>query len=242
MLNKARIYERYLSSCATAGIADGRPDFSLRRAYLQKLIRDHFPGDRTAHILDLGCGHGALLHFCREAGYSALEGVDVSPEQVCVARDMGLDNVKQGDLFEHLRGVSNEAIDVVVAFDVVEHFPRGEVMNFCQEIERVLKPGGKLILHTPNGESPFFGAILYGDFTHEVAFTRLSMVQLGKITGFSRISSYEDPPIPHGAISLLRWTLWKFMRLAFHFVTAVETGDASRRAILSRNFLTVMIK
>jgi methylase of polypeptide subunit release factors len=67
---------------APANVSELRP----REPYLTRLIRQHFPPDRSSAILDLGCGHGALLYFARCAGYQNLRGVDRFPEQVAAAR------------------------------------------------------------------------------------------------------------------------------------------------------------
>lgn len=242
MRYRAELYQAYVSSGQVATRADGLPDLAPRAPYLRRLIAAHLPQDRNARILDLGCGHGAFLHFCRDAGYRNLEGVEVSAEQAAIARRLGLECVTEGDLAPFLGAAADGRFDVVMAFDVLEHFPRDEVMALLRQIARVLGPGGRLILHVPNGESPFAGAVLYGDFTHELAFTRQSIAQIGRVAGFSDISCHEDMPVAHGAVSLLRSGLWRCLRFGFHLVTAIETGDASRTAILSRNLLAVLVK
>ncbi|PIP43376.1 MAG: methyltransferase, partial [Deltaproteobacteria bacterium CG23_combo_of_CG06-09_8_20_14_all_60_8] len=59
-------------------------------------MRQHFPVDKGVAILDLGCGHGALIHVARELGYRNLRGVDGSPEQVAAARRLGIEGVEAG--------------------------------------------------------------------------------------------------------------------------------------------------
>jgi cyclopropane fatty-acyl-phospholipid synthase-like methyltransferase len=141
-------------------------------------VREHFPIDRDAAVLDVGGGHGALIHFAREAGYRNLRSVDRSPEQVAAAQRLGIEGVEEGDLGQVLRAQADASLDVVVAFDVIEHFTRDKLLPFVDQVHRVLKPGGRWIIHVPNGASPFFGAIRYGDLTHELAFTRTSLSQL----------------------------------------------------------------
>jgi len=62
----------------------------------RKIIRQHFPEDRGASILDLGCGHGVFLHAARQEGYEDVRGVDRSPEQVEAAGRLGIEGVEQG--------------------------------------------------------------------------------------------------------------------------------------------------
>ena len=90
---RERLYRHYLNSGERPR---GPDDLAPRAATLRHLVARHFPTDRRAPILDLGCGHGALIHFAREAGYTAISGVDVSPVQVATAHTLGIEGVEQG--------------------------------------------------------------------------------------------------------------------------------------------------
>lgn len=237
-----RIYRRYvearpktLAPCTVAGLAPRAP-------YLRKLVREHFPPQLDVAVLDLGCGHGALLHFAREAGYRNLRGVDGSSEQVAAAQRLGIAGVEEGDLREAVKAQPDASLDVIVAFDVIEHFTRDELLPFVDDVRRALKPGGRWIIHVPNGESPFFGAVRYGDLTHEFAFTRVSLTQLLLSSGFTSVRCYEDAPVVHGLRSALRWMLWKSFRGMLRLYIAAETGDASSEHIFSQNLLAVATK
>ena len=105
----------------------------------------------------------------------------------------------------------------------------------------MLKPGGRWVIHVPNGESPFGNRVRFGDYTHEQAFTRTSLGQLLVASGFASVEAYEDRPIPHGFISTVRATLWQFIRAALLFYIAVETGSLDRRAVFSQNLLAVAL-
>src|SRR4051812_17577755 len=140
-----------------------------RAPYFRKLVREHFPPDRAAQILDLGCGHGALLHFAREAGFANAIGVDGSHQQVLAARALGIPGVEERDIFDKLQSQAQESVDVVVSFDVIEHFTRDELIDFVDAVRRVLRRGGRWIIHSPNGESPFASRMRYWDYTHELS-------------------------------------------------------------------------
>ncbi len=237
-----RIYQSYVHgrqvSLAPPTINGLRP----RAPSLNKLIRDHFPAHRNADILDLGCGHGALIHFARKAGYRNTTGVDRSPQQVAEAKRLGIEGVSEGDLMQTLQRLADGSQDMVIAFDVIEHFTKNELIPFVDEVYRVLRKGGKWIIHTANGESLFGGRMRYADFTHELAFTRISITQLLKSSGFSNVICYEDTPIPHGIKSAVRWLLWKAIRGMLRLYLAVETGPREKACIFSQNFLTVSSK
>ena len=129
-----------------------------------------------------------------------------------------------------------------IAFDVIEHFTKAELIPLVDEVLRVLKLGGRWVIHVPNGESPFGNRMRCWDFTHEQAFTRTSLGQLLVASGFASVEAYEDRPIPHGFISLVRATLWRLIRATLLFYIAVETGSLDRRAVFSQNLLAVAEK
>lgn len=236
---RTRIYTHYVQARGQALAPETLAGLTPRSHGLRRLIEQHFPAEKSAVVLDLGCGHGALLHFAREAGYTNLRGVDGSPEQVAAARQLGIEGVEEGDLRVALAAQPDASLDVVIAFDVIEHFTRGELLPFVDSVHRVLKPGGRWIIHVPNGESPFFGSIRYGDLTHELAFTRTSIAQLLLASGFAEVRCFEDQPVVHGAKSALRWALWQGFRGLLRLYIAAETGDAGGRHIFSQNLLAV---
>lgn len=239
---RSRIYSNYVNGRTAALAPRSLTGLAPRAPYLVRVFQRHFPGDRQATILDLGCGHGAVVHLARQFGYANIRGVDGSPEQVVAARRLGIEGVDGGDLLQTLASLPEATYDCIVTFDVIEHFTRDELIELVDEVRRVLRPGGRWIIHAPNGESPFAGRMRFGDITHELAFTRTSIAQLLYSSSFSTVRSYEDEPIPHGVKSLLRWMLWKCIRTGLRIYLAVETGDTGRDAIFSQNFLTVAVK
>ena len=239
---RSRIYQYYVNARQQSLVPKTIQGLKPRGPMLRKIIGKHFPEDKRASILDLGCGHGAFMHFIREAGFTDVIGVDSSPEQVEEAKRLGIEGVFQGDLMETLRELPSGSKEVIICFDVIEHFNKQEVLPFVDEVHRILRQGGKWILHTPNGESPFGGRMLFGDFTHEMAYTRTSITQLLMSSGFSDVACLEDTPVPHGIKSAMRWFLWKCVRSALRLYLAAETGAGERECILTQNFLTVTIK
>jgi SAM-dependent methyltransferase len=238
---RSRLYGRYVSG-GQARAPDTPAGLASREPYLKRLIQRHFPPDRSAAVFEIGCGYGALVHFAREAGYRDARGVDTATEQVTAAAGLGIQGIVQGDLLETLSGLAPDSLDVVIAFDVLEHFGKDEILALVDSVHRVLRVGGRWILHAPNAESPFFGAILYGDLTHELAFTRRSLSQLLCTSGFEQVRCFEDDVVVHGAKSRVRALLWKLIRAALRVYIAAETGDAGRDAILTRNLLAVAVK
>jgi len=139
--------------------------------------------------MELGCGHGALIHFAQQEGYHNIKGMDGSPEQVAAAEALAIQGVEQGDVMEALAWEPHASFDSIVSFDLIEHLDCNEILALVDEVYRVLKPEGRWIIHTPNAGSPFGMRMRYRDFTHEMAFTRTSMTQLLLSSGFSRVSN-----------------------------------------------------
>jgi SAM-dependent methyltransferase len=237
-----RIYGKYVHSRVTPLAPPTVQELKPRKANLTKLIREHFPKERNASIVELGCGHGALLYFAQNLGYTNLRGFDASPEQVEAARQLGIENVVEGDLYSALDSYPSGSVDAVIAFDVIEHMRKEELLRMVDSVHRVLRPGGKWIIHTVNGESPFASRMRYWDVTHEMAFTRTSIGQLLLSSGFKAVRSYEEAPVPHGVKSAVRFVLWKGIRFAWQGYLLVETGGWHKQCVLSQNFLTVATK
>lgn len=239
---KTRLYEAYASDHEGVSAAQLPAAFQGRAPYLKALFRRWVPADRSTRIFDLGCGNGALLYFLKELGYTNLFGVDVSPEQVALARHLGLNTVVQGDLRLTLERSPEGSADVLFAFDVLEHFTRPDLLEIGDRMARVLAPGGRLILHVPNGAGIFCGFIRYGDLTHELAFTYQSLRQFGNACGLRLEAVAEDTPVPHGLVSTARWLLWKIGTLPVRLLFLAESPMPMSQIVLSQNIQAVFRK
>ncbi len=239
---REELYNHYVSARSSSGLSD--TEFLLnverRKPFLNQVIKKYFPRNLKARIVELGCGSGSLLYFAKKAGYQDLFGCDVSKEQVDLSKKIGLTEIVMQDAMSAIRSFADQSIDVVVSFDVIEHMTKTESLALSREVFRTLKPNGKWIIHTVNAESPFFGRIRYGDFTHEMAFTKESIKQLFGVAGFKDVACYEDEPPCHGLKSFIRYLLWKVVRSIFRIVLAAETGE--KNGIFSQNFLVVAVR
>ncbi|MBA1419427.1 MAG: class I SAM-dependent methyltransferase [Epsilonproteobacteria bacterium] len=101
--------------------------------------------------IDIGCGRGEWLELLKE-NHMAVEGVDFDKGMLNACWELGL-NASQGDGIAMLREQADESLIVVSAFHVVEHISFEELQVLISEAFRILKPGGLLILETPNPEN-----------------------------------------------------------------------------------------
>jgi SAM-dependent methyltransferase len=126
-------------------VEDGHFWFTARNRMVGWLVRRFAPSARRA--LEVGCGTGYVLYALRDA----LPGAHLSGSEL---HSLGLGHARQrhGKSIEFFQmdartsGLSN-ALDVVGAFDVLEHIPEDDLV--LAEIHRMLRPGGVLIATVP---------------------------------------------------------------------------------------------
>jgi 2-polyprenyl-3-methyl-5-hydroxy-6-metoxy-1,4-benzoquinol methylase len=233
---RTRIYENYAANFQDARECFDREESRQWGKAYAYYFRHWFPATTEAQIVDLGCGRGRLLHFLQERGYTRLQGVDISPDQVSLAKQVTSD-IAQGDVLEFLEG-SKGKFDLITALDLVEHFKKPEVLRFLDGCFQALKPGGRLILQTPNADSPWGTVHRYNDFTHEVGFNPNSLMRLLAICGFSMTEPRETGPVPFGYSfsSTVRFLLWRSIRAGLLAWNVVETGNKGS-GVVTRVFL-----
>ena len=231
-----RIYENYASNFQDAPKTfDKAAAWHWGRAY-RHYLRGWLPDDKNAEIVDLACGGGKLLYFFKRMGYTDITGVDISPEQVRLARQ-ATPSVDEANVLEWLEA-HPAGFDLITGFDIVEHFHKDEVLRFLDGCHAALKPGGRLVLQTPNADSPWGTVHRYNDFTHEVGFNPNALSHLLSLTGFQRITSRETGPIPigHSIKSTIRYLIWQCIRASLNLWNLAETGGAGS-GVFTRVFL-----
>jgi 2-polyprenyl-3-methyl-5-hydroxy-6-metoxy-1,4-benzoquinol methylase len=238
---RGRIYEKYASTFQDRPQTfDEEASHRWGSAY-DTYLSGWLPSGKTADIVDIACGAGTLLHFFKHRGYSNIRGVDCSAEQVRIARQVVPVVAEENGIVFLDR--HKECFDLITGFDIIEHFNKPEALHFLDVAYAALKPGGRLILQTPNGASPFFGSIRYGDFTHEVCFTSDSLSRLMKLAGFTDIQARGLAPQRWGrsVASTLRWGVWQAIRLVLIVWSLAETGSRGS-GIFTRVFIITGIK
>ncbi|GAB4264381.1 MAG: hypothetical protein Kow0092_16010 [Deferrisomatales bacterium] len=126
-------------------VTEGRPEQADRYFYAGCRALAPRPRSPGGALLDLGCGRGEMARFFRELGYR-VEGVDVSKDNVGHMEALGFP-AHRLDLNEPLP-FPDGAYEAVALLDVIEHVVQAE--RLAAECFRVLRPGGWLLLSTPN--------------------------------------------------------------------------------------------
>lgn len=156
----------------------------LRKQYLPFVtpITSLYP---AAETFDIGCGRGEWLELMLEMGMQPL-GVDLDDGMLEGCRDHGLP-AKQGDAVAYLSSLPAESQALITAFHVVEHISFDQLHIVVSEALRVLKPGGLLIMETPNPENIVVATRnFYLDPTHIRPIPSLLLSFLPEHYGFTR--------------------------------------------------------
>ena len=236
---RTRIYKNYAANFQDAPkIFDKNAAWRWGRAY-RYYLQGWLPEDEGANIVDLACGGGRLLYFFKRMGYKNIQGLDISPEQVRLAKQVTPD-VDENNVLDWLEAHPS-TFELITALDLVEHFQKPEVLRFLDGCYNALKPGGRLILQTPNAESPWGIMHRYHDFTHELAFDPHSLKKLLELCGFVKIEIRPAGPVVHGASSFGRYLIWTTIWAALALWNLAEAGSIGS-GIYTRVFLISGVK
>lgn len=231
---RERFYERYSSIVQLRDEPVSPEEAAHWGKPYEKYLAGWLPQHRDARIVVLACGYGRLVHFFTSRGYTSVTGVDISPQQVALARALH-PNIVEADIRHFLEGKGNE-IDLLTGLDIVEHFKKDETLPFFEAAFRALRPGGRLVLQTPNADSPFALHHIYNDFTHETAYQPRLLGQIYGLTGFVDAEAREQGPVARGLLSTVRAWLWAICRVGFRVFNMIETGS-SGSGIYTRVFI-----
>lgn len=231
---RARIYSSYTTEKTSFFLSYSKDDYSRDAVPQRRRLRGWLPADFGARCLDVACGAGQTLFMLKQAGYTDIVGVDISQEQVNAARRFW-PQVLQADAIDYLRGHAGY-YDFVTAYDVVEHFTKDELFEFLDALNCALRPGGRVILQTPNAESPWGMTTRYGDLTHELAFTADSLRHALSLAGFVSFEARECGPYVHGLKSAARTGIWKIIRWGLSLWNLAECGSTGS-GIYTRVFI-----
>jgi len=165
-----------------------RETIKKRQAYYLPMVKKILQ-KIEAPLLDIGCGRGEWLELLKENGIEA-KGIDLNSMMIQEALQYKLD-VENIDVLEYLKSLNSNSLSVVTAFHIVEHLSLEVLIEMLDEIYRVLKKGGMVILETPNPENVIVGSCsFYTDPTHKNPIPPVTLEFFVKHRGFSAIELY----------------------------------------------------
>jgi SAM-dependent methyltransferase len=234
------LYANYHST--QSGRASGTDAKSLFDRETRQFAREILPllsqQPKDAVIFDMGCGSGSLLKALQNQGFTQAQGMDISPEQVNVAAQMGVANVAQGDALAYV-AASEGKFDILLGMDIIEHFTKDELVDLLQNIQKSLTPGGIAIFRTPNLDAFISSAFAHGDFTHENYMNASSAQQVCLACGFDQVSvlpglMFIENPIKEW----LRKCASMLVKLRFKLYL-FATARSSKQVLWSPNMIVV---
>jgi SAM-dependent methyltransferase len=220
------LYGRYVSDFKGATNGPDRSLESQREWWARTVLPLLNNVPRASAIMEIGCGPGVLLEWLADNGFSNVEGVDISEEQVSIAQSRGV-AARREDVFTALAQRPQE-FGAVIAMDVIEHFTKDENLELFQAVNRSLSSGGVFIIQTPNGDALLPGPVIYGDLTHMTIFNSSSLAQLLKRCGFDADEFKEAGPVAKNAVGFLRVVAWRVIRMIANGIRLIECGKSQR--------------
>lgn len=121
-------------------------ELHLAARYTEIILEQLSQGQKPHAILDIGCGLGIITNFLKGSFPDAqLVGIDIDAEAIFHAKELyPACSFKVGDVLQI--PYSDNSFDCVMLIQVLHHVPAPLWPQAIQEIFRILKPGGKLIL------------------------------------------------------------------------------------------------
>jgi len=192
-------------------------------------------------VLDVGCGHGVLVHEMRRRGYDALGTDPAPPDDPYLFKMVGIE----------LGALGAGRFDTAVSLETFEHVLPDRLPATFTAIASVLKPGGKLIFTVPLEEDmredtcvcPDCHAIFHR-WQHQQSFSREALTGLLSSAGFEPLSFrvFDVPFASRLMPRLLRpgfCRFWAWLRKRYHRRVSVlvvarresQHPDASHREL-----------
>ncbi len=188
----SKIYDKdyYLHSCL--GFEEFKKFKGKRVHLLGEKFLDRISIMPGMKVLDIGCGRGDLAIECARRGAKAT-GIDYSEDGIEIAKSSLKKqklNIQKNVSFFKMDSKKLEfeinSFDIITSYDVFEHLYKDELEIVMNEISRVLKPKGILLVHTETNK-------IYLDFTHHIWSYPLDqlLIKINKL-----ITKKEYPGLP----------------------------------------------
>jgi SAM-dependent methyltransferase len=174
-------------------------DMPRHKGYARRLalwLMTRYKIGARERLLDIGCGDGMFLYAFESWGVNAY-GVDLLPPED--------KQIKKADIEKGIP-LADNSMDVVFAKSVIEHV--GNLAVVLSESKRVLLPGGRIILMTPEWRFCYRG--FYDDPTHIRPCSLRGLTDLLKMLGFTNVKG--ELFRPSGV--LLKYPKWRWLLVA----------------------------
>jgi SAM-dependent methyltransferase len=222
-----------------------RPNWSETQNDLTVVSATHhyapyLPKDKAARILDVGFGSGWFLAACLKLGYGNLTGADFGIAHKDHVREWAPERINLLEIHDNIGDFLNdkkEQFDFIHLSHVIEHVPKYSLLWIVDALYWALRPGGTLLLRTPNMEGPCANSSLYVTLSHEYGFAGSNLTSLLEICGFDdiRVLEFPDyaPTMKQRFGHLLRWPILKQSQIRHRLFGMNQGGQFGIELIVS---------
>lgn len=144
---------------------------------------------KDVKILDVGFGFGMFMVYMKKNGFKNIYGVEYNKTQVDNARKMGFQVEPISDLRVYLKN-NPFRFDLIHASNVVEHFPKYDLIEIFDILYGALKDNGKLVVIVPNIAGWRGSYNRYLVLGHEIGFSEASLEQLFQVSHFDNVKVF----------------------------------------------------
>jgi ubiquinone/menaquinone biosynthesis C-methylase UbiE len=127
----------------------------LVQRYFQRrktgVIKNTLAVGRQDVLIDIGCGSGVQMKEIGKNGYSLAIGIDVNLNAIRFARERSLPDTEFIIADAQYLPIKSSSADKIVCAEIIEHLKSSQLL--VNEIDRVLKHGGAVVITTPNDKS-----------------------------------------------------------------------------------------
>lgn len=129
--------------------------FSVRRSWHQlkfQRVLEAIPFSKPESIIDVGCFAGSFLSICMADRFPRQLGVDILSDQIAFSKTHYETSFRE---FRYIRNLTDllsytETFDNLTCIEVIEHLSHSDLRNFFQAASSLLRPGGRMVITTPN--------------------------------------------------------------------------------------------
>ena len=148
----------------------------------------------SGDVLELGCGEGRGIDIIlkKSKSFTAIDKISEVTERL--SRKYPNEKFISSS-FPPLKNIENESFDTVISFQVIEHIKNDKL--FIKEIHRILKPGGKALISTPNismtlTRNPWHVREYTSQQLFDLASSNFKKIIMKGIYGNDKIKKYYD--------------------------------------------------
>lgn len=241
-MKRNQLFKDYITTHHHANTDFSENKISLEFNTFDRNIRQYLPKNKDAKILEVGFGTGYFLKYLLSLGYTDVGGIEMSPEATDFVKTNIYSNVICVESTQDYIAEHKHEFDLIIMFDVLEHIPKPETIDFLVVIKDGLKVGGVFIARVPNASNPLNINAFGSDFTHEFIHTAKSLLQVNRITKFSHIEIHpfkEENISLHSKVTNITQPIMFFI---IRILIGLARNDLDPTSLYTKNIYCVCIK